>query len=121
MYGKPSQKPKEQPNLKSHIRKGDMVLVRTGKDRGKKGKVLRVDTKKGKAVVERINFFKRHTRPNPQKNIQGGILEREAPIRLDNLQLICPSCSQPSRTGSHRSAEGDATRFCKKCDTEVES
>jgi len=109
---------KEEPRQAPHVRKGDTVLVRAGKDRGKRAKVLRVIPSKGTAVVERVNLLKRHTRPNPQKNIQGGILEREAPIRLSNLQVICPSCNQPTRTGSHRTAEG-AKRFCKKCDTEM--
>lgn len=113
-----TRKHKEQPLQRPHVRKGDTVVVLAGKDRGKRAKVLRVIPSKGTAVVERVNLLKKHTRPNPQKNIQGGILEREAPIRLSNLQVICPSCSQPTRTGSHRTAEG-AKRFCKKCDTEL--
>jgi|SRR5438445_6837449 len=111
-------KEKEVPRQKSHVRKGDTVKVRSGKDSGKQAKVLRVIPSKGTAIVERINMLKKHTRPNPQKNIKGGILERESPIRLSNLQVICPSCNQPTRTGSHRSAEG-ARRFCKKCGTEM--
>jgi large subunit ribosomal protein L24 len=111
-------KGKEAPRQKSHVRKGDTVKVRSGKDSGKQAKVLRVIPSKGTAIVERINMLKKHTRPNPQKNIKGGILERESPIRLSNLQVICPSCNEPTRTGSHRSAEG-ARRFCKKCETEM--
>ena len=111
-------KEKEVPRQKSHVRKGDNVMVRSGKDSGKQAKVLRVIPSKGTAIVERINMLKKHTRPNPQKNIKGGILERESPIRLSNLQVICPSCNEPTRTGSHRSAEG-ARRFCKKCGTEM--
>jgi large subunit ribosomal protein L24 len=117
MYGKAT-KTKQQPRSKPHVRKGDTVKVLTGKDRGKQGKVLRVIAAKGKAVVERVNFLKKHTRPNPQKNVSGGILEREAPIRLSNLQLICPSCNLPSRTGYHRTEAG-ASRYCKKCNTEI--
>src|SRR5438132_13671325 len=109
MYGRPSRE-KEQQRTKAHIRKGDTVLVTSGTDRGKRGKVLRVNPEKRTAVVERANLLKKHTRPNPQKNIKGGILERESPIRMSNLQVICPSCSQPTRTGSHRTAEG-AKRF----------
>jgi large subunit ribosomal protein L24 len=109
---------KETPPEKPHVRKGDTVLVLSGKDRGKQAKVLRVNPSKGTAIVERVNMLKKHTRPNPQKNIKGGILEREAPIRLAKLQVVCPSCSQPTRTGSHRTDEG-AKRFCKKCDTEM--
>jgi large subunit ribosomal protein L24 len=117
MYGKPG-KEKEVSRSRGHVRKGDTVVVNAGKDRGKRGKVLRVYPGKGTALVERVNLLKKHTRPNPQKNIQGGILERESPIRMDNLQVICPSCGEAARTGSHRTAEG-AKRFCKKCDTEM--
>jgi large subunit ribosomal protein L24 len=117
MYGKAT-KQKEQPASKPHVKKGDTVVVLSGKDRGKQGKVLRVNPGKGTAIVERVNFHKKHTRPNPQRNIQGGILEREAPIKTANLQVICPSCNQPSRTGTHRTESG-ATRYCRKCDTEM--
>jgi large subunit ribosomal protein L24 len=117
MYGKPGRE-KEVERIKPHVKKGDTVLVTSGKDRGKRGKVLRVNPTKGTAVVERVNTQKKHTRPNPQKNIQGGILDREAGIRMSNLQVICPSCGEATRTGSHRTAEG-AKRFCKKCDTEM--
>jgi large subunit ribosomal protein L24 len=109
---------KEQPRLRAHIRKGDTVMVLAGKDRGKQAKVLRVIPSKGTAIVERVNLLKKHTRANPQRNIKGGILEREAPIRLSNLQVVCPSCSEPTRTGSHRTAEG-SKRYCKKCETEM--
>jgi large subunit ribosomal protein L24 len=117
MYGKPG-KEKERTRIKPHVKKGDNVLVTAGKDRGKQGKVLRVDPVKGTALVERVNLLKKHTRPNPQRNIKGGILERESPIRMSNLQVICPSCNEPTRTGSHRTEDG-AKRFCKKCDTEM--
>jgi large subunit ribosomal protein L24 len=117
MYGKPG-KQKETVRTKPHVRKGDNVLVTAGKDRGKQGKVLRVNPDKGTALVERVNLLKKHTRPNPQRNIKGGILERESPIRMSNLQVICPSCNEPTRTGSHRTEDG-AKRFCKKCDTEM--
>jgi large subunit ribosomal protein L24 len=117
MYGK-ANKQKETPAGKPHVRKGDTVTVLSGKDRGKQGKVLRVMPTKGLAIVERVNFLKKHTRPNPQKNIKGGILEREAPIMLAKLQVICPSCNEPTRTGHHRTESG-ASRYCKKCDTEI--
>ena len=113
-----ARKQKEQPPQKPHVKKGDTVLVLTGKDRGKQAKVLRVNPSKGTAVVERVNLLKKHTRPNPQKNIQGGILEREAPIKLTKLQVVCPSCNTATRTGSHRTAEG-SKRFCKQCETEM--
>jgi large subunit ribosomal protein L24 len=117
MYGNPT-KQKEIVRVKPHVKKNDMVLILTGKDRGKQGKVLRVNATKGTAIVERANMMKKHTKPNPQKNVSGGVLEREAPIKLSNLQVVCPSCDKPTRTGSHRTAEGSA-RYCKKCDTEM--
>jgi large subunit ribosomal protein L24 len=113
-----SKKHKESHPHKGHVRKGDTVLVLSGKDRGKQAKVLRVIPSSGTAIVERVNLLKKHTRPNPQKNIQGGILEREAPIKLSKLQVVCPSCNEPTRTGSHRTDEG-SKRFCKQCDTEM--
>jgi large subunit ribosomal protein L24 len=103
---------------KPHIRKGDTVLVTTGKDRGKQGKVLRVLPTKGTAIVERVNFTRKHTKANPQKNIKGGILERESPIRMTNLQVICPSCGERTRVGQHVSDEG-SNRVCKKCHAEL--
>ena len=117
MYGK-AEKPKFEAPQKSHVKKGDTVRILSGKDRGKQARVLRVMPSKGTAIVERINLAKKHTRANPQKNVSGGILEKESPIRLANLQVVCPSCSQPARTGIHRTAEG-GKRFCRKCDTEM--
>ncbi|MGH9457933.1 MAG: 50S ribosomal protein L24 [Thermoanaerobaculia bacterium] len=105
---------------RTHVRKNDEVEVITGKDRGKRGKVLRVDRAKGTAIVERVNFTKKATRRNPQKNQQGGILEREAPIRLSNLMVICPSCGEPTRLRRHRTDEG-VSRACVKCEGEVPS
>ena len=103
---------------KVHVRKNDEVVVTSGKDRGKRGKVLRVMPAAGKAIVERVNFNKKHTKKNPQKNVQGGILEREAPINIANLQVVCPSCGQPTRVGAHVSDEG-SVRTCKKCNAEL--
>jgi large subunit ribosomal protein L24 len=116
MYGKPKQK--EKTYGKSHVRKNDMVVVLTGKDRGKEGKVLRVIPSKGAAIVERVNHAKKHTRANPQKNQQGGILEREAPIKLSNLQVLCPSCGERTRVGAKVTDEGTA-RSCRKCQAEL--
>ena len=117
MYGNPT-KQKEIVRVKPHVKKNDTVLILTGKDRGKQGKVLRVNAMKGTAIVERANMMKKHTKPNPQKNVAGGVLEREAPIKLSNLQVVCPSCDKPTRTGSHRTDEGSA-RYCRKCNTEM--
>ena len=118
MYGRTSKK-KEAPIHKPHIRKGDTVTVLTGKDRGKKGRVLRVLASKGKAIVERVNFTKKHTKQNPSKNVKGGILERESPIHVAKLQVICPSCGEATRLGNHRTEEGEAVRFCRKCKSDL--
>lgn len=100
---------------KLNVKKNDQVLVTTGKDRGARGRVLRVLAEKGKAIVERVNMIKRHTRPNPNKGIQGGILEREAPIQVSNLKVICPECGKPSRLGRKRLEDGRGVRVCKSC------
>ncbi len=81
------------------IRKNDQVIVRAGKDRGKKGRVLSVLPEKNRVVVEGVNLIKRHTRPNPQKNIKGGIVEREAAIHASNVMLVDPDTNEPTRIG----------------------
>jgi large subunit ribosomal protein L24 len=101
---------------KLNVKKNDQVLVTTGKNRGNRGRVLRVLASEGKAIVERVNMIKRHTRPNPSKGIQGGILEREAPIQVSNLKVICPECGKPSRLGRKRLEDGRGVRVCKQCD-----
>src|SRR6266566_6503079 len=95
-----ARKQKEQPPQKPHVKKGDTVLVLSGKDRGKQAKVLRVNPSKGTAIVERVNLAKKHSRANPQRNVKGGILERETPIKMSNLQVVCSSCGEPTRTGT---------------------
>ena len=100
---------------KLNVKKNDQVLVTTGKNRGARGRVLRVLASEGKAIVERVNMIKRHTRPNPTKGIQGGILEREAPIQVSNLKVICPECGKPSRLGRKRLEDGRGVRVCKQC------
>lgn len=99
---------------KAHIKRGDQVLVLSGKDAGKSGRVLAVMPRDGRAIVEGINFVKRHTRPR-QELPQGGIIEKEAPVHLSNLKLICPRCGQPTRTGRRRLENGQKVRICKKC------
>ncbi|HVT59645.1 MAG TPA: 50S ribosomal protein L24 [Thermoanaerobaculia bacterium] len=100
---------------KVSVKKNDQVLVTTGKDRGARGRVLRVLAGSGKAVVEHVNMIKRHTKPNPQKGIQGGILEREGSVALANLKVICPECGEPSRLGRKRLDGGRGVRVCKSC------
>jgi large subunit ribosomal protein L24 len=97
------------------IRKNDSVIVITGRDRGKRGRVLRVIPEKRRVIVEGVNFIKRHTRPNPQKNVKGGIVEREAPLSASNVQLVCPECSNPTRVGRKLLDDGRRVRFCVKC------
>lgn len=96
------------------MRKGDKVLVSTGDDRGKKGKVLKVLPEKDKVLVEGVNFVKKHTKPN-QKNPQGGIVEKEAPIHASNLRVVCPGCGESAGLSRKRDADGKARRVCKSC------
>ncbi|GAB6172273.1 50S ribosomal protein L24 [Paradesulfitobacterium aromaticivorans] len=96
-----------------HVKKGDLVMVITGKDAGKKGKVLEVIPKKGRVVVEKVNIIKRHTRPS-QGNPQGGILEKEAPIHSSNVMLFCPECNSVTRVNI-KETEAGKVRVCKKC------
>ena len=100
---------------KVSIKKNDIVLVIQGKDRGKQGKVLRVFPKRERALVEKVNMVKRHTRANPQKNIKGGIVEREAPIHISNLMVICPECGENTRVRHIFLEDGKKVRVCKKC------
>ena len=97
-----------------HVRKGDRVLVSTDDEKGKKGKVLKVLEDKDKAIVEGVNFVKRHTRPN-QKNPQGGIVEKEAPMHASNLRIVCPGCGESAGVSRKRDADGRLRRVCKSC------
>ena len=96
------------------IRKNDQVVVRAGKDRGKKGRVLSVIPGKNRVVVEGVNVIKRHTRPNPQKNIKGGIVEREAPIHASNVMLLDPDTNEPTRVGKKVLSDGSRVRIGRK-------
>ena len=119
MYARQNKPKEDQTRVKSHVKKGDTVVVLSGKDRGKKGKVLRVSAGKGTAIVERVNFTKKHTKPNPSKNVKGGIMERESAVHIAKLQVVCPSCNEPARLGSHRDENGEAVRFCRKCKSDL--
>jgi large subunit ribosomal protein L24 len=98
------------------IKKNDTVKVIAGRDRGKQGRVLSVDPDKGRVLVEHVMMVKRHTRRNPAKQIKGGIAERESPIAVSNLMIVCPSCG-PVRMAHHVSPDGRRTRVCRKCGT----
>ena len=96
------------------IDKGDQVMVISGKETGKSGKVLRVDREKRRVVIERLNIIKRHTRPNPKKNPQGGVIEREAAIDVSNVMLVCPACGQSTRVGYRFTDDGGKVRVCRR-------
>ncbi len=96
------------------ICKNDRVIVISGDDRGKEGKVLKVDTENNRAIVESVNFVKRHMRPT-QQNPQGGIVEKEAAVRLSNLMVICGKCNAGVKTKMTRLSDGGKVRTCKRC------
>jgi large subunit ribosomal protein L24 len=98
----------------AHVRKGDTVMVVAGKERGKKGKVLRVIPEKGRVVVERLNLIKKHQKPT-QKVRQGGIIEREGSLHVSNVMLVCGKCNKATRTGVQTLSDGRRVRVCKKC------
>jgi len=95
------------------IKKGDTVEVISGKDAGTRGRVLVIDRKRERLVIEGVNMIKRHTRPNPQKNVQGGIVEREAPIHVSNVMVVSPDSGQPSRIGFRILDDGRKVRVAK--------
>jgi large subunit ribosomal protein L24 len=95
------------------IKKGDNVEVVSGKDAGKRGRVLVVDRDRGRVVVEGVNMIKRHTRPNPQKKIQGGIVEREAAIHASNVMVVSPDSGRPTRVGTKVLDDGRKVRVSK--------
>ncbi|MBA2301370.1 MAG: 50S ribosomal protein L24 [Acidobacteria bacterium] len=106
--------------LATPIRKNDNVVVTTGKDRGKRGRVVRVVPDKNRLIVEGVNIIKRHTKANPQKNVKGGIVEREAPLHASNVQLVCPECGKPTRIGKKILGDGRKVRVCRKCEGVVD-
>lgn len=95
------------------IKKKDKVKIKTGKDKGKNGEVLKVFPKKEAIIVSKINFVKRHTRTS--RTEPGGIIEKEAPIHVTNVQLICSKCNQPTRVKIDTLEDGKKVRICKKC------
>ena len=98
----------------ARLRKNDTVLIIAGKDRGRQGKILKILPAKSRVIVERVNMIKRHTRPNPSKNIAGGISEKEAPIHISNVMLVDPDQNTRTRIGRRRDADGTPERFAKK-------
>jgi large subunit ribosomal protein L24 len=100
------------------IKKNDKVKIIKGKDRGKTGKVLRIESTNGRLYVEGINIVKKHTRQKDQ-NKPGGIIKKEGPIRISNVQLVCPSCGKQVRIGFKIKDSGEKARICKKCGQQV--
>ena len=102
-----------------HVRRGDLVGVISGRERGKRGKVLRVLTDKNRVVVEHVNMVKKHQRPT-QKLRQGGIIEREGPLALSNVLPICGRCDKPSRMGTTVLGDGRKVRICRRCNEPID-
>jgi len=102
------------------IKKNDEVYVLAGKDRGKTGRVLIVMPQDKKIVVEGVQMIKRHTRANPQRNVKGGIVEKEAPINISNVALVCKNCRKHTRLGMQVLSDGRHVRTCKKCGNAID-
>lgn len=105
-------------SVKLHIKKGDLVYVNAGDDKGSTGRVLKVIPEDKKAIVEGLNIVKKHTKPN-SKNPQGGIVEQEAPIHISNLQVVDPKTGKATRVGRKENAEGKLVRISKKSGEEI--
>jgi large subunit ribosomal protein L24 len=112
-----SKKPAEPVRIE--IKTNDTVKVTTGRDKGKTGRVLSVNREAGKVLVEHVMMIKRHTRPNPAKQIKGGIAERESQIAVSNVMVVCPGCNKTTRIGHHvdlvAGGKSRRTRVCRKC------
>jgi large subunit ribosomal protein L24 len=105
-------------HIRVDIKRNDTVKVITGRDKGKQGRVLRVFPGNGKVLVEHVMMVKKNVRPNPQRNIKGGIAEQESPIAISNVMLVCPSCG-PSRIG-HKMQGARRVRICRRCDAPID-
>ena len=104
--------------IKLHVKKGDTVVVLSGKDKGKQGKIISAMPKAGKVIVEGVNKVKRHSKPS-LKVPQGGIITKEMPLHACKVQLVCPACNKPTRIG-HKDVNGKNSRVCKKCGEVIE-
>lgn len=102
-----------------NLKKDDKVKITAGKDNGKIGKILKIDRKKRRIMVENVNVMKRHTRPSAQ-NRQGGILETEAPLNWSNAMLVCSKCLKPVRIKMQRLEDGKKVRVCPKCNEQID-
>jgi large subunit ribosomal protein L24 len=106
----------ERTRTRINLRKNDTVQVLTGRDAGKQGKVLKVYPEKNRVIVQGVGFVKKHTRPQPQRNIKGGIAEREGAIHASNVQVVCGECGKGTRIGHKLLADGKKVRVCRKCE-----
>lgn len=104
---------------KLNLKKGDTVVVLSGKDKGKQGKIIQALPKKAQVIVEDVNKVKRHTKPS-LKAPQGGIIQKEMPLNVCKVQLVCPACNKPTRI-AHKAVDGKNLRVCKKCGEVVDS
>jgi len=102
------------------LRKNDEVIVICGKDKGKTGKILKVIPDKQKVIIEKVNFVKEFIRKDQSKNIQGGIMEKEAAIHVSNVRIFCPECGQGVRIKMQKLQDGGKTRICYKCESNIE-
>ncbi|WP_291318718.1 50S ribosomal protein L24 [Desulfonatronospira sp.] len=101
---------------KMKIKQNDKVMIISGKDKTKIGKVLKIYHNKGKVLVEGLNKIKKHVKPNPYKQEQGGIKDSEAPVHISNVRVVCDACANPTKPGFRETADGQKVRFCRKCD-----
>ncbi len=101
-----------------HVKKNDTVMVTTGKDKGKTGKVLSILKKKDRVIVEKVNMVKRHVKPS--QKAKGGIMEREGALHVSNVMIYCEKCSKPVRTGTKVLEDGKKVRFCRKCEEVID-
>jgi large subunit ribosomal protein L24 len=101
-----------------HVKKNDLVMVMTGKSKGKTGKVLRILTKKDRLIVEKINMIKKHVKPT--QKAKGGIMEKESSIHVSNVMIYCEKCSKPVKVGRKVLEDGKKVRFCRKCEEVID-
>ena len=108
--------------VKKHprIKKNDKVIVLSGKEKGKIGTVLKVNSEKDRVIIEKVNMAKRHSKPT-QRVAQGGIIEKEAPLHISNVAIVCNKCTEPTRIGNRRLEDGTKVRICQKCGEPLEA
>lgn len=106
---------KRHPNIK----KNDKVIVLTGKEVGKIGTVLKVDREKHRVIIEKVNMIKRHSKPSARTG-QGGIVEKEGPLDISNVMVVCDKCTEPTRIGKRVLEDGSKVRICRKCGESME-